>query len=119
LLEARDSVAEENRRREAERAAEEQARRARERAEARAPHLDALAGREEDLWRQVELAVSSKQPKEYQRAVGLLEDLRDLGTRSGAPETFAARIRQLRERHGSKWSLMRRLDQAGFPGGPC
>jgi hypothetical protein len=117
LLEARDSVAEENRRREAERAAEEQARRARERAEARAPHLDALARREEDLWRQVELAVSSKQPKEYQRAVGLLEDLRDLGARSGAPETFARRIRQLLEPHASKWSLMRRLDQAGFPGG--
>jgi hypothetical protein len=110
-------MAEENRRRTAEGVAKERARQARERAEARARHLDALAGREEDLWRQVEVAVSSKQPKEYRRAVGLLEDLRDLGARSGAPETFAARIRQLRERHGSKWSLMRRLDQAGFPGG--
>jgi hypothetical protein len=115
LLEARDRQAEENRRREAARAAEEQARRAREQAEARARHLDSLAGRQPQLWRQVEAAIGTKQPKEYDRALSLLQDLQDLAKRAGDPEAFAARMRQLRQRHHSKWSLIRRLDQADLP----
>jgi hypothetical protein len=115
LLEARQNLAEAKRRRETERAAKEQARRAREQAAARDRYLESLAGSEEKLWRQIEAAVVSKQTKEYERAVTLLKDLRDLGERTGAAEAVAARIRQLRERHSGKWSLIRRLDQAGLP----
>ena len=115
LRKAADELAEEKRRRAALRAATEQERRAREQAAARARHLDALAGREDELWQQVEAAILTKQAKEYQRAVTLLQDLRDLGKRSGASREVEDRIRQLRERHRGKWALMKRLDKAGLP----
>jgi hypothetical protein len=115
LIEARDRLAEEKRRQAAERATKEQARREREKAAARSRHLDTLAGREEELWRQVEAAIKSRQPKEYDRAVDLLKDLRDLAERDSTGEAVARRIRELRARHGSKRSLIKRLDQAGLP----
>jgi hypothetical protein len=108
-------VAEERKRRATEQAAKEQARRAREQAAARARHLDALAGREEELWQQVESAIRTRQPKEYDRAVELLKDLRDLADRTDTAEVLAKRVRELRERHGSKPTLIQRLDRAGLP----
>lgn len=106
---------EERRRQAAERAAKEQARRAREQAAARARHLDALAGREEKLWRQVEAAIQTKQLKQYDHAIELLKELRDLADRTGTGKDVSQRIRDLRERHHNKPSLMQRLDRAGLP----
>jgi hypothetical protein len=108
-------LTEERRRQAAERAATEQARRAREQAAVRARHLDSLAGREEKLWRQVATAIQTKQPKQYDLAVDLLKDLRDLAERAGTGGDVSQRIRDIRERHRSKPSLMQRLDQAGLP----
>jgi hypothetical protein len=79
---------------------------------ARARHLDSLARREEELWRQVETAIQTKQPKEYDHAIDLLKGLRDLAERTNTGEDFSERIRELRERHRSKPSLMQRLDRA-------
>ena len=115
LIEARDRLADEKRRRATKRAANERAKRAREQAAARARHLDALSGREEVIWRQVETAIETRQPKEYDRAVELLADLRDLAERNGTVEAVTLRLRNLRERHGSKPTLVRRLDRAGLP----
>jgi hypothetical protein len=115
LIEVRDRLAEEKRRKAAERAAKEQARRAREQAAARARHLDGLAGREEELWRRVEAAIQTRQPKKYDHAVELLKDLRDLGERAGTGDEVAGRVRVVRERHRSKPTLMQRLDRAGLP----
>jgi hypothetical protein len=115
LVAAWQRLSEERRRQEEERAAQKQARRAREQAAARARHLDALAGREEELWRQVETAIQTRQPKEYDHAIELLQDLRDLAERTGTGEVFSERIRALRDRHRSKPSLMQRLDRAGLP----
>ncbi|HVS39544.1 MAG TPA: hypothetical protein VMS17_28565, partial [Gemmataceae bacterium] len=84
LLAALDKRGEARRRLAAERAAREKARRAREEAAARERHLESLAGREEELWREVETAISTKQPKEYDRALSILKDLRALAERSGA-----------------------------------
>ncbi len=116
LLEARDTLAEEKRRRAALRAVKEQARRARQEAAARARYLDSQAGREEELWNQVESAISTKQAKEYDRAVSLLKDLHELGQRLGQTDQITERIRQLRQEHSSKWSLIRKLDKAGYSG---
>jgi hypothetical protein len=115
LTGAWERLAQEKSRRAAERAAKEQARRAREQAAARARHLDALAGREEELWRQAEAAVQTRQPREYDRAVELLKDLRDLGERTGTADEVARRVRALRQRHRGKTTLMQRLDRAGLP----
>jgi hypothetical protein len=114
LLHAAERRAEAQRLREAQRAAKERERRAREEAAPRARHLESLAGRETDLWQQAEAAIATRQPKEYDRAVGLLKDLRDLAERTGAAGDVAARLRQLRQRHRAKSTLIRRLNQAGF-----
>jgi hypothetical protein len=111
LLEVRDRLAEEKQRQAAEQAAQKQTRRAR----ARARHLESLAGREEELWKQVEAAIQTRQPKEYDHAVELLMDLRDLGEHSGTGAEMTERLRALRGRHRSKPSLLKRLDRAGLP----
>jgi hypothetical protein len=115
LLAARDATAEERRRQEAERKAREQERRAREQAAARALYLDQLARREASAWQEVETRIQTKQSKEYDEAVTLLKDLRELAERHGQPEEALTRIRQLRERHSKKPSLMERFNRAGFP----
>jgi hypothetical protein len=115
LIEAANRLTEVMERKAAERDAKEQARRARDQAAARARHLDGLADREEDLWRQLEAAIQTRLPKEYDRATELLKDLRDLGDRSGAGNEVDRRIRGLREQHRSKRTLIQRMDRAGLP----
>jgi hypothetical protein len=114
LLALRDAREEERKREQAERAARERERLAREKAAARARHLEELARREEAAWREAEACVQSKKPKEYDRAVELLRDLRELAERAGRKEQAAARLRELRQRHSSKSSFLRRLDEAGL-----
>ena len=53
---------------------------------------------------------------DYDQAVQLLKDLRDVAERAGRSDDADARIRQLRERHSNKSSLRKRLDQAGLKG---
>jgi hypothetical protein len=115
LLEARDQLEEVKRRQRAEHEAKERERRAREKAAARARYLDSLVGREGELWRQVEAAIATKQPKQYEHAISLMTDLRDLEAHTGKTEGFATRLRQVRERHSSKRSLIQRMDRAGLP----
>lgn len=115
LLAARDRLAAEKRRRAAERTGRERERRVREASATRARHLDALAGREEDLWRQVEEAIGTRQAKGYDRAVELLRDLRDLADRSGAVQDLARRVAELRLLHRTRPALLARLERAGLP----
>jgi hypothetical protein len=111
LLAVRDALAEEVRREAAERAAKAQARREREQAEARARYLGDLAGREPATWQEVEDLIATKRPTDYDRAVALLVDLRDLAGRSGRAAEAESRLRDLRQRHASKPSLLKRLDE--------
>lgn len=99
-------------REEAERAAQARARWEREEAAARAKYLDGLVGREQDLWRQVDSMADSKRPTEYDRAVRLLVDLRDLAERAGAQGAYRAMLGELRQRHARKHSFIARLDEA-------
>ena len=52
-----------------------------------------------------------KRPLEYDQAVALVVDLRELAEKSGRGEEAASRIRELRERHRKKPSLIERLDK--------
>lgn len=113
LLAAAEQRAEEQRRQEAERRAAEKARRDREQAAARANYLESLRGREPEIWRWVEALIATKRPKDYDQAVTYVVDLRDLSARSRREEEFQARIRELRERHALKVSLLERLKKAG------
>ncbi|HZY84648.1 MAG TPA: hypothetical protein VFE78_07440, partial [Gemmataceae bacterium] len=77
-------------------------------------YLASLAGQEERLWRQAEALVQTKRPKEYDQAVELLRDLRDLATRGATASAFTGRLDQFRQRHAPKRSLLDRLRRAGL-----
>jgi len=116
LLAARDALVAEKRRKAAERAAKERARREREEAEARARRLDALSRREPEAWREVDALIALKKPQEYDRAVALLMDLRDLAVRSGGAGAFESRVLELRELHAKKSTLLKRFEDGGLVG---
>lgn len=107
---------------EAKRSARQQAIRAREAATrrrrelaaaaAREQRLDVLAGDRTAAWARVDVLIESKRPKEYDAAVALLGDLRDLAVRDADRPAFARRLRQLREQHARKPSLLDRLYRA-------
>jgi len=114
LLAAAERRAARRQRAEAERAARERERQEREQAAARAHYLDGLAGHEADIWGQVNALIATKRPAEYDRAVGLLTDLRDLYARAGRTPEFEARQDRLRDEHARKPSLLQRFDRAAL-----
>jgi FtsZ-interacting cell division protein YlmF len=114
LLEAAGDRAEERRRQQRERATREKARREREEAAARELRLNALAKREEEAWRRVGALIVSKQPKNYDEAIALLRDLRDLCVCAGREAEAAARIQGLQQEHANKPSFIKRLREAGL-----
>jgi hypothetical protein len=116
LLSAAKSRARERERREAERKAAEKAKLEREKAAARAKYLETLAGREKQVWEQVDELIRTTQPKNYDRAVNLLADLRELAAQRGREGEFDSALEQLRALHSSKPSLLRRLEEAGVRG---
>jgi hypothetical protein len=59
---------------------------------------------------QIRQGPATKFEKIYDQAVQLLVDLRDLADRLGRVEETANRIRDIRERHASKPSLLKRLE---------
>ena len=84
-------------------------------AAARAAYLDRLAGREDDTWDKIGEFIATKRPNDYDRAIQLLIDLRDLATRDKREADFRFGLRTVREEHASKPSLQRRLNEAGLP----
>jgi hypothetical protein len=96
----------------AERAERERQRQDRERAAARATYLESLAGRIDDEWLRVEALVATKRQGDYDRAVQVLVDLRDLAAHKGRIDNFENRLDQLRTRHAKKVSLLERLERA-------
>ena len=113
LLQAAEAYTTERKRIEAEKRAKEKARRAREAATAREKHLDSLVGREGKLWTEVDGLVATKQPKNYDQAVKILVDLRDLAAR-GKGGDFGLRIETLRHAQAKKPSFIERLRKAGL-----
>jgi hypothetical protein len=114
LLQASEDLTKKRRELAAKKAAEEKARRAQEAEVARAKHLDGLAGKEPELWNQIESLIATKQPKSYDSVVELLVDLRDLAARQGKTKEFTTRFELLRELHTRKPGLIERLRKAGL-----
>jgi hypothetical protein len=100
------------------REAKERLRREREQTAARDRHLSTLAKRQAAAWRQVEALVITKRPGEYDEAVTLLRDLRDIGERKGRRVEVTERIRALREVHAKKPSFLA-LEKGGILKGTC
>jgi hypothetical protein len=114
LLVARDGMEKKRKEAEAKQRAAEKAKREREEAEARTRRLDALAPRESAAWSEADTLIASKLPKNYDRALELLRDLHALAERAGKLEEAKGRFQELRARHASKHSMMKRLNRAGL-----
>jgi hypothetical protein len=113
LLEAAEALTSERRRIETEGRAREQVRREREAAVARETYLDSLVGREQERWSDVDTLAARRQPKNYDQAVKILPDLRDLAARENAGD-FGLRITALRRAHEKKSAFVARLRKAGL-----
>jgi hypothetical protein len=112
LLKAAHARTEERTKRvEAQRAAEATRRKAEEEAN-RARYLDQLGKREGETWNQVAAHILKRQPNEYNRAVTLITDLRDLALRQGRVAAFQSALEELRRKHAAKGSFLRRLEKA-------
>jgi hypothetical protein len=81
---------------------------------ARQRHLDTLAVDQPAVWQRIDELIATKKPREYDSAVQLLVDLRDLTERDGGTAAFEHRLTVLRVAHARKPSLLQRLDLAGL-----
>jgi hypothetical protein len=114
LVAAADQLRTERERRAAGQLAVERARREQLAVVARQRHLDSLAVDEPGAWQRIEAMIDTKKPREYDAAVQLLVDLRDLSERDGHAPRFAQHLQALRNRHAKKPSLLERLDLVGL-----
>ena len=106
------TLAAERKKKEAEERAREIARRERAEAEARKKRLESLAGRENDLWATVDRLIATKQPKRYDQAVSLVQDLRDLAESQGKGRDFKSRMGALQHQNSGKSTLIERFRKA-------
>jgi hypothetical protein len=90
------------------------AKREREARATRERYLTDLAKREHQTWQLVDALVDTKRPGDYDAAVQLLSDLRDMSGRKGRETVFTQRIAALREAHEKKLSLLTRLTKVGL-----
>ncbi|HIJ41317.1 MAG TPA: hypothetical protein HPP90_09605 [Deltaproteobacteria bacterium] len=104
----------ERERRSAEKRAKEKARKARESAVIREKYLNELVKREDQVWKQVDELIGTKHQSDYDSAVQLLVDLRDVGIKRKNEKPFQEKLHRIREVHSRKPSFMERLKKAGL-----
>ncbi len=109
LFQAAEVYTEERRRRDAERKAREKAKRERTRAAARRKYLKSLRRKAPSLWSEVARLIATRQPKRYDEAVSLLEDLRDLAEMEKTNSDFSFKMNALAAEHARKPSLIKRF----------
>lgn len=114
LLEMTETIAKERERREAEQKAAEKARKDKEVKEKREKYLNDLAKREDKAWKKVNELVDSKKPANYDEAVKLLVDLRELNVRERKQDKFKEGLHEISEKHSKKPSFIERLKSAGL-----
>ncbi|MBQ1060907.1 hypothetical protein [Micromonospora sp. C41] len=114
LLSTAAGLRAERERRDAEQRERDRIRRERSAAAARQRHLDTLAVDQPAAWQRVDELIATKKPREYDTAVQLLIDLRELGERDGDSSSFQRRLAELRAAHARKPSLLERLNLAGL-----
>jgi hypothetical protein len=117
ILARAEIIAAERKKKEAERHAREKAMRERAEAEARKKRLESLAGKENEIWATVDRLIATKQPRRYDEAVSLLQDLHDLAEMQGKGPDFKFRIGALQRENSGKSTLMERFRKAKFLGG--
>ncbi|MBW2663083.1 MAG: hypothetical protein JRD93_14085 [Deltaproteobacteria bacterium] len=116
LMTKAEAYAAERKRRIAEQKAEERARKKLHEAIARKKYLKDLAKREDKVWRKINDLIKTKRQTNYDEAVKLLLDLRDLSKKINNETIFEDKMRSIYEKHSRKPSLIRRLKNAGLAG---
>ncbi len=114
LMRKAEAYTAERKRRIAEQKAEERARKERQEAIAREKYLNDLTKREDKVWRKVDDLIETKRQPDYDEAVKLLVDLRDLSKKNNNETIFKEKMRTIYEKHSKKSSLVRRLKNAGL-----
>jgi hypothetical protein len=97
----------------AKKAEAERKRKAEEAERSRRARINAIAQRGEEVWREIEAEIMQRNAVSYDRAVGLLVDLRAIADERGTVEDFTRRLREIRERHARKAHLIKRLKELG------
>ncbi len=80
----------------------------------RLAELNALAGQEDQTWREVDALIQRSQAKAYEEAVRLLKKLRGLAEYQHRQSAFEERLDQIREQYSRRRALMRLLREAGL-----
>ncbi len=80
----------------------------------RVAELKALAGHEEETWRQVDVLIQRSQAKAYEEAVWLLTKLQGLAEYQSRQSAFEERLDQICDQHSRRRALMRLLREAGL-----
>lgn len=109
-----EAIAERRRKIARRRETRERAVRERKEQAARVRYLTHLANRDRQAWQRVDALIRSKRPADYDAAVKLLVDLRDVSGRQRRDAAFTRRIGVLRSAHAKKPSLLARLSKAGL-----
>jgi hypothetical protein len=85
------------------------------RAEARRmAQLEALAGRGERAWQEVDTLIQQSTGKAYDQAVRLLVKLKELAQHQGQESAFQARVARIEEQYARRRALIERLRKAGL-----
>jgi hypothetical protein len=84
----------------------------------RKKHLESLVGKESALWSEVHQLIDTRQPKRYDEAVSLLQDLHDLAESQRDEAGFRMKMSALHTKHERKSSLVERFRKAKLLGGP-
>ena len=110
LLQKAEAYTKEKKRQIAEQKAKENARKEEEVAIARETYLEGLAGRENEIWKKVDALILTRKPKDYDEAVRLLIDLKDLAKNNNTTSLFKSKLMAVRELHSRKSSFINRID---------
>jgi len=79
----------------------------------REARLTALARRGESVWHEIESEIERRDAPGYDKAAGLLADLKAIAEDQGTIEDFRRRIGAIRERHARKGNFIERLSAIG------
>jgi hypothetical protein len=81
---------------------------------ARRARLEALKQCGEKVWREIEDEIGRRNEAGYDRAAGLLSDLRTLAVEEGSQDDFSCRLASIRSRHERKGRFIERLTGLGL-----
>lgn len=97
----------------AEKAAAEQRMREAEAERSRRLRHDAIVRRGESVWREIETEIERRNAAGYDKAAGLLRDLKAISEEKGGSEDFIRRVEKIRDRHARKERFIERLAKLG------